>query len=71
MVERHFCKVGVAGSSPSAGSKNKMHIKTKGYIAEMYVAVRLIEDGWRVLNPIGENNRYDLVAERGGKFIRI
>ena len=48
-----------------------MHIKTKGYIAEMYVAACLIEDGWKVLMPVGENNRYDLVAERGGKFIRI
>jgi len=48
-----------------------MHIKTKGYIAEIYVTAKLIEDGWRVLNPIGENNRYDLVAEREGKFIRI
>jgi Holliday junction resolvase-like predicted endonuclease len=48
-----------------------MHIKTKGYIAEMYVAARLIEDGWRVLHPIGENNRYDLVAERDEKFVRI
>jgi len=38
-----------------------MHIKTKGYIAEIYVTAKLIEDGWRVLNPIGENNRYDLV----------
>lgn len=48
-----------------------MDKKTKGYIAETYVAARLIEDGWRVLNPIGENNRYDLVAERDGRFIRI
>jgi len=37
----------------------------------MYVAARLIEDEWRVLIPVGENNRYDLVAERDGKFIRI
>lgn len=37
----------------------------------MYVAARLIEDGWRVLNPIGDSHRYDLVAERDGKFIRI
>lgn len=48
-----------------------MHIKTKGYIAELYVTARLIEDGWKVLNPIGENNRYDLVVEKKGKFIRI
>ena len=48
-----------------------MHIKTKGYIAELYVTARLIEDGWRVLNPVGENHRYDLVAEKEGTFIRI
>jgi hypothetical protein len=48
-----------------------MHIKTKGYVAELYVTARLIEDGWRVLNPVGENNRYDLVAEKKGRFIRI
>ena len=72
MVEQRSCKAKVVGSSPSIGSENKkMHIKTKGYIAEMYVTARLIEDGWRVLHPVGENNRYDLVAERDGKFIRI
>lgn len=48
-----------------------MHTKTKGSIAEMAIAARLLQDGWKVLLPIGENNRYDLVAERGGKFVRI
>lgn len=37
----------------------------------MFVAARLIEDGQRVLFPVGENNRYDLVAEKKGRFIRI
>lgn len=48
-----------------------MHTKTKGEIAEFIVSARLIELGWRVLFPAGENTRYDLVAERDGRFIRI
>ena len=45
--------------------------KTKGYIAEMIVASRLMEDGWHILFPVGENIRYDLVAEKEGKFLRV
>lgn len=48
-----------------------MHTKTKGTIAELKIASRLLEDGWKVLFPLGENNRYDLVVEKGGKFVRI
>ena len=48
-----------------------IHTKTKGSIAEMAVAARLIEEGWRVLFPVGENNRYDLVAECDSRFIKI
>lgn len=48
-----------------------MHKKTKGSIAEMIVASRLMEKGWHVLFPFGENSRYDLVAEKDGEFLRI
>ncbi|MDP4000704.1 MAG: group I intron-associated PD-(D/E)XK endonuclease [bacterium] len=48
-----------------------MHKKTKGNIAEMAVAGHLIEHGWHILLPLGENHRYDLVAEKAGKFVRI
>jgi len=48
-----------------------MHKKTKGEIAELAVAARLLEEGYKVLFPVGENSRYDLVAEKEGKFIRI
>ena len=48
-----------------------MHKKTKGSIAELRVSADLMQKGWRVLIPYGENNRYDLVAEREGKFLRI
>jgi len=48
-----------------------MHKKTKGSIAELIVASHLMEEGWNMLLPVGENNRYDLVGEKDGKFIRI
>ena len=48
-----------------------MHKKRKGSIAELAVATRLMREGWNVLVPYGENTRYDLVAERNGRFVRI
>jgi len=45
--------------------------KTKGSIAELRVCGDLMERGWNILLPYGENSRYDLVAERDGQFIRI
>ena len=48
-----------------------MHTKTKGAIAELAVASWLISNQWRVLFPFGENSRYDLVAERAGRFVRV
>ena len=37
----------------------------------MAVAAYLIERNWHVLFPVGENHRYDLVAEKEAKFVRI
>ncbi len=48
-----------------------MDKKTKGSIAELRVSSDLMEKGWNVLIPFGENNRYDLVVERDGRFVRI
>jgi len=48
-----------------------MHKKTKGDIAELAVAMKLFKEGWNVLFPFGENNRYDLVGEKDGKFIKV
>ena len=48
-----------------------MHKKTKGSIAELHVCADLMKKGWRISIPYGENNRYDLVAEKDGKFLRI
>ena len=49
----------------------ELHKKNKGSIAELVVAARMVEMGWRVLFPYGENARYDLVGEQDGKFIRV
>ncbi|MBI1866244.1 MAG: hypothetical protein HY005_02650 [Candidatus Staskawiczbacteria bacterium] len=50
---------------------NILSKKIKGDIAELAVAKRLIELGCKVLFPYGENHRYDLVAEKDSKFLRI
>jgi len=45
--------------------------KAKGTIAELAVAKKFIEKGWRVLFPYGENHPYDLVAEKDEKFLKV
>jgi len=48
--------------------KQNIHKKTKGSIAEMKVVAHLLEEGWNVLFPVGENTRYDVVAEKNNQF---
>jgi hypothetical protein len=45
--------------------------KQKGDIAEAFVTFLLKEKGFNVLFPWGEDNRYDLVVEKGGIFKRV
>lgn len=45
-----------------------MHTKTKGDIAEAFVTAKFLQLGWRVLRPVGDNQRYDLVIDRGNGF---
>lgn len=45
--------------------------KTKGDIAELIIAAKLLEDGWKISFPYGEDHRYDLIAEKDKKFVRI
>lgn len=45
--------------------------KAKGDIAELAVAKKFIEDGWRVLFPYGENHPYDLAVEKNKRFLRV
>jgi hypothetical protein len=48
-----------------------LHRKTKGDVTEAYLTARLLELGYTVLKPVGDNARYDLVIERGGCFHRV
>lgn len=45
--------------------------KQKGDIAEAFVTFLLKQNGFNVLIPWGEDNRYDLVSEKNGIFKRI
>jgi Holliday junction resolvase-like predicted endonuclease len=48
-----------------------MNTKNKGKIAELMVSAKLMEFGWTILNPLCEHTRYDIAAEKNGKFIRV
>ncbi|MCX5695366.1 MAG: group I intron-associated PD-(D/E)XK endonuclease [Candidatus Omnitrophica bacterium] len=45
--------------------------KQKGDIAEAFITYLLKQNGFNVLIPWGEDNRYDLVSEKNGVFKRI
>lgn len=45
--------------------------KTKGNLAEAKILTRLMELGYNVLQPFGDNCRYDLVTEKDGVFQRV
>jgi hypothetical protein len=45
--------------------------KRKGDLAELKVACDLLEKGYRVAFPFGEDCDYDLVLDRGGKLERV
>ena len=42
-----------------------------GDITELKCQAYLIEQGWNVLVPIGNHQKYDLVIEKKGKFYKI
>lgn len=48
-----------------------MNTKEIGDMAESMILAALLERGYTVLKPIGDNQRYDLVVDMDGKFLRI
>ena len=51
---------------------NMTHTKQKGDVSESQVLAHLIQQGYTVLIPFGENQRYDLVVEdEFNEFVRI
>lgn len=54
-----------------AENGRKDHPKAIGDRTQAHVLARLVEHGRLVLVPWGENQRYDLVIDDGGEFIRV
>jgi hypothetical protein len=54
-----------------ADVKPKRNTKLKGDIAELRVAAALTEAGYAVSKPLGENQRYDLIADDGKRLLRV
>lgn len=48
-----------------------MNTKCQGDIAEILTQAACLEKGWDVLTPVGDNNRYDLVIDKGDGFERV
>lgn len=49
----------------------KRDTKTKGDLSELLVAVALTKAGYAVSKPLGENQRYDLIADDGERLHRV
>lgn len=49
----------------------KLNPSQIGDITELKCQACLIENGWNVLVPIGNHQKYDLVIEKNGKFYKI
>jgi Holliday junction resolvase len=45
--------------------------KYKGSLAEAKVLTYLVQQGFNVSLPWNENSRYDLIAEKNGRFLRV
>jgi hypothetical protein len=48
-----------------------MNSKSKGDVAELYIAAVLIDSGYTISKPLGENQAYDLVVDSGIKLLRL
>jgi PD-(D/E)XK nuclease superfamily protein len=49
----------------------KRDTKSKGDLSELVVAVALTKAGYAVSKPLGENQRYDLIADDGERLHRV
>ena len=57
--------------SGSIPGETVMNTKDKGNIGEAKAITYLLENGYAVLIPFGDNTQYDVVAEKNNKFTRI
>ena len=43
----------------------------KGDLSKAFIIAKLLKENYRVLEPVSENSRYDLVVDIDGRFVRI
>lgn len=48
-----------------------MNTKDKGDIAEAFAIARLLQLGYSVSVPFGDNQRYDLIVDKGGELLKV
>ena len=48
-----------------------MNTKDMGNLSEAMILAALVRTGYAVLRPFGDNLRYDLAVDKGGRFLRI
>lgn len=61
----------LTGPAVKAASRPKRNTKAIGDLSEAIVIAKLIEHGYLVSIPFGENHRYDIVADDGTAMLRI
>jgi hypothetical protein len=59
------------GGGERRRKRSRTHAKTVGDVSQAHVLARLIEHGKEILVPWGENQRYDLVIDGFGHFVRV
>lgn len=43
----------------------------KGYLGQLIVEQKFIENGWNLFKPVLENGKIDLIAEKDNKYLKI
>jgi PD-(D/E)XK endonuclease len=71
LTQEALISVDVEQDDPPETRAQKRNTKLKGDISELRVAAALIEAGYAVSKPFGENQRYDLVIDDGETLARV
>jgi PD-(D/E)XK endonuclease len=69
LVISRLCHPG--GTHLRDNSRMKRNTKAVGDLSEIMVIAELTRAGYSVAVPLGENNRYDIIAEIDGTLVRI
>jgi hypothetical protein len=71
LIQEALISVDAQQNGTPETSTQKRNTKLKGDVSELRVAAALIEAGYAVSKPFGENQRYDLVIDDGETLARV